>query len=122
MRQILTHFKLIENTTEIINALANHSNTRLTFLFSNKIQLKSFICVTTCIVKFEVTVVLGQGCGTIYLLALSGNVVLCSWNLRLGFSHLHQLQVFLDGCFQVLEVFFKLISIIFKRDVDLNGT
>ncbi len=57
----MTHFKLIENTAEniveIINDLANHSNTS-TFLFTNKIQLKSFTCVTTCIVKFVVTIVL----------------------------------------------------------------
>jgi hypothetical protein len=43
-------------------------------------------------------------------------------DFRLGFSHLHQLQVFLDGCFQVLEVFFKLVTIISKSDVDQNGT
>jgi hypothetical protein len=43
-------------------------------------------------------------------------------DLKPSFSHLHQLQVFINGCFQVLEVLKKLVAIIFKSDVDQNGT
>jgi hypothetical protein len=35
-------------------------------------------------------------------------------DLRPSFIQLRQFQVFLNGCFQVLEVFKKLVTIIFK--------
>jgi hypothetical protein len=50
------------------------------------------------------------------------NCFIMQVDIRPSFSHLHQFQVFLDGCFQVLEVFKKLATIIFKSDVDQNGT
>jgi hypothetical protein len=42
-------------------------------------------------------------------------------DLKSGFNHLHQFQVFFNGCFWVLELKKKLATIIFKSDVDQNG-
>jgi hypothetical protein len=72
------------------------------------------------IVKFVITIVLVEDVEQ--LLALSGNVVLCRWILDQALSNYINSKYFFNGCFQVLEVFKKLVTIIFKNDVDQNGT
>jgi hypothetical protein len=64
----------------------------------------------------------GGGCGTTYLLALSGNVVLCRWILNQALAIYINTKYFLMVVFKFLKFKKKLVAIIFKSDVDQNGT